>query len=396
MTDKKTLPLWLIALGTGSAVMGITLITPALPVISEELNALPNRVQLLLTFYLAMLATGQLIIGPLSDIYGRRVFFRLGACLIALGGFLSLFFTDISILILCRSLQGLGAAACISMGRTMLNDYFSKEDASKAMATVQTIQAVVPMLALSFGGAIVFLTGWQGVMALIMAAGIILFLGSLKFLPETHPPTGEPLNFTKVKNGYHAVLTNGLFLNFMCVSALQVGAFFTLNAFIPYAYKEIGVSTMAFGFYFAMTPLGYMTGNLFNRLYMVKKGIEFAALVGCSLSILSIAFIILIQITGGQNPWALALPCAFFGFSNGLTVANATIGGINAARAQAGTASGLIGAFTMMAGGLGGAIVVALGAAETVLIGFVSLMVMVFLSFSSALVICRRYQKGAV
>lgn len=376
--------------------MGISLITPALPVISEELNAFPDSVQLLLTFYLAMLAIGQLIIGPLSDVYGRRVFFRLGAFFIALGGFLSLFFTDITLLILCRSLQGLGAAACISMGRAMLNDHFSKDEASKAMATVQTIQAVVPMLALSFGGTIVFLAGWQGVMALIMGAGVILFFGSLLFMPETHPSTGERLNFVKVKNSYHAVLTNVLFLNFMCVSAMQVGAFFTLNAFIPYAYKEIGVSTIAFGFYFAMTPLGYMVGNLFNRLYMVKRGIEFTALVGCALSILSIAFIIFMQMTGDQNPWVLALPCALFGFSNGLTVANATIGGINAARAQAGTASGLIGAFTMMVGGLGGAVVVALGAADAALIGFASLMVMVFLSLSSALVIYRRYQKGAV
>ena len=83
MTNAPKLPLWVIALGTGSAVMGITLITPALPAIVSALNVLPEKVQQLLTFYLAMLALGQLAIGPLSDVFGRRIFFITGAFLMA-------------------------------------------------------------------------------------------------------------------------------------------------------------------------------------------------------------------------------------------------------------------------------------------------------------------------
>ena len=387
MSSKQNLPLWLIAIGTGSAVMGITLITPALPVISQDLQIRPDKVQLLLTAYLAMLAIGQLIYGPLSDVYGRRVFFRFGAFLIALGGLLAFLVTDIAILILCRILQGLGAAACISMGRTMLNDFFAKEEAAKAMASVQTIQATVPMLALSFGGTIVFIFGWQGVMVLIMIAGLILLAGSLVFLPETNPARGKGLDLATVVTGYQQVLTNRLFLNFMLISSFQVGAFFTLNAFIPYAYEAIGVSSFAFGLYFAMTPAGYMAGNLFNRLYMVKKGVETAALVGCIMASLSILFLIIVQLIGATEPLALALPCVLFGFSNGLTVANATIGGIGAARPNAGTASGLIGAFTMFVGGVGGAVVIAIGAADNVQIGFVSILVMALISLSAAIVI---------
>ena len=373
--------------------MGITLITPALPVISHDLQIAPERVQLLLTSYLAMLAFGQLLYGPLSDVYGRRIFFRLGAFFIALGGVLALLVSDITILIFCRILQGLGAAACISMGRTMLNDFFSKEDASKAMATVQTIQAVVPMLSLSFGGTIVFIFGWQGVMGLIMCAGCLLLAGSLLFLPETNPRDGESLQFARVIAGYGDVLSNRIFLAFMCVSAFQVGAFFTLNAFIPYAYEAIGVTAMAFGLYFAMTPVGYMVGNLFNRLYMVKKGVEIAAFTGCVMALLSIIFLMLVQLSGSQEPLALALPCVLFGFSNGLTVANATIGGIGAARPNAGTASGLIGATTMFIGGVGGAIVIALGAAEQVQIGFASLLVMVMVSLFCAIYVMRTHKK---
>lgn len=390
MSEKQSLPLWLIALGTGSAVMGITLITPALPVITQDIGALPDTVQLLLTVYLAMLAIGQLVYGPLSDVYGRRLFFTLGAFLIAIGGLMASFVSDISILILCRALQGLGAAACMSMGRAMLNDHFSKDDAAKAMATVQTIQAIVPMLGLSFGGMIVYLLGWQGVMGLITAAGSLLFLGALIALPETHPPSGKAVQLSKVIFGYKAVITNPLYVRFMMVSAMQVGGFFTLNAFIPYAYEAIGISTIAFGFYFGLAPVGYVTGNLFNRLYMVKKGIEIAALVGCLIATISMVLLIAVLVLGIASPIALTLPCALFGFGNGLTVANATIGGISAARPNAGTASGLIGAVTMFMGGAGGAIVIALGAADEGLIGAIFISVMVLFSLVCAISILRR------
>lgn len=389
MTDKAKLPLWLIALGTGSAVMGITLITPALPVIVQELDVIPERVQLLLTAYLVTLATGQLIYGPLSDAFGRRVFFRIGAFLIFASGITSLFASDIFVLTACRAVQGLGAAACISMGRTMLNDHFNKEDASKAMASVQTIQAIVPMIALSSGGAIVYYTGWEGVMGLITLTGGILWVCSLTVLPETHISRSSVLKLDTFMQSYKAVLTNRLFWNFMLISSFQVGAFFTLNAFIPYAYDNIGTSSLAFGLWFGMTPVGYMFGNLFNRLYMVKKGIERAALYGCVFASLSLALLLTGQLASLKSPLVLALPCICFGFANGLTVANATIGGIGAARPNAGTASGLIGAFTMMIGAVGGVIVISLGADKSVITGIVCLMVMVLLSLISAIAINR-------
>ncbi|MGB2490380.1 MAG: MFS transporter, partial [Candidatus Puniceispirillaceae bacterium] len=198
MTNAPKLPLWVIALGTGSAVMGITLITPALPAIVSALNVLPEKVQQLLTFYLAMLALGQLAIGPLSDVFGRRIFFITGAFLIGASGLVTSFISQIDVLIFLRAIQGLGAAACISMGRTMVNDFFSRADAQKAMASVQTIQAIVPMISLSCGGAIVFYAGWEGIMILISLAGIVLFICSLILLPETNVSKRPELNLSAI------------------------------------------------------------------------------------------------------------------------------------------------------------------------------------------------------
>ena len=111
--------------------MGITLIAPALPEIVSDLNVAPEKVQQLLTFYLTLLVVGQLVIGPLSDVFGRRIFFIAGAFLIGVSGFLATLTTQIELLIILRSVQGLGAAACISMGRTMIKDFFSNRTPQK-------------------------------------------------------------------------------------------------------------------------------------------------------------------------------------------------------------------------------------------------------------------------
>ena len=378
---KPYFPLWLIALATGSAAMGITLVTPALPLIGAEFNATPDAVQLLLTLYLAMLAVGQLIIGPLSDAFGRRIFFAAGGLIITLFGGLSLLASDIVSLTICRLFQGVGAAACMSMGRAMINDHFERKDAQKAMASVQTIQAIVPMGALISGGFLVFYAGWEGVMAVITIAGCFIFACSLLLLPETHRTPSHSISFAKVMSAYGTVLRNPLFVCFMLVSALQVGAFFSLNAFIPYGYEAIGVSSAAFGLWFAMTPVGYITGNLFNRLFMVQRGIEKALFIGCVLSCLSMIILLYMVTSGAEMALSLALPCMLFGFANGFTVANATIGGISTAGKHAGTGSGLIGAMTMICGGVGGALMIAFGAASDISIGVIGMLMMLAISF---------------
>lgn len=389
MTNAPKLPLWVIALGTGSAVMGITLITPALPAIVSALNVLPEKVQQLLTFYLAMLALGQLAIGPLSDVFGRRIFFITGAFLIGASGLVASFISQIDVLIFLRAIQGLGAAACISMGRTMVNDFFSRADAQKAMASVQTIQAIVPMISLSCGGAIVFYAGWEGIMILISLAGIVLFLCSLILLPETNVSKRPELNLSAILMGYKSVLKNRLFRAYLSVSSLQIAAFFALNAFIPYAYQKVGSTSLTFGLWFALTPLAYITGNLVNRLYMIKKGLETGILVGCSLSVLSMILMLALNLISWQHPLSLAIPCIMFGFANGLTIANATIGGLGAVSSHAGTASGLIGSVTMILGGIGGAVLIFFGADKTTIIGIAGLLCMLAFSLVSAVKIFR-------
>ncbi len=369
MTDPKASyspPTLLIGLSTGASVLGITLITPALPFISADFDVSANVAQFLFTGYLLMLAISQLVVGPCSDLFGRRPFILLGAIMIACGGLLGMLAKDITALIIARILQGFGAGACISMARAMINDAFNRQDAARKMASVQSIQAVIPIVGLMSGGALIAQFGWISVMWVMCTAGILLTLLLLFFLKETFFDIKPKLHVSAIVAAYTHVLRVRIFLAFAFVSSTQVGMFFAMNSFLPYRYTELGVSSLEFGFWFGLTPVSYLIGNLVNRFILIKFGIERAIMIGCSLCALSLLSLFVTQSLGMTHVLALVLPCCMFGFSNGLTVANSVIGGIKSVGKNAGTGSGLIGASQMLIGSLLGGIIIFLGGDQNI------------------------------
>lgn len=392
MTDLKTPyapPSWLIGLSTGTAVMGITLITPALPLIRAEMGVSANAVQFLFTGYLMMLAASQLVVGPFSDLFGRRPFLIAGALMIAFGGMVTILADDITTLTFGRILQGLGAGACISMARAMINDAFERQQAARKMATVQSVQAIVPIIALMTGGAIVGQFGWVGVMWMICGAGLILTVFLPFLLRETFFDTKPTLSPRAVGAAYLHVLKIPLFLGFAIVSGTQVGMFFAMNGFLPYRYAELGISTLEFGFWFGLTPVSYFIGNLANRFFGVGLGIERAVLIGCVLCSLSLILLFATQYFGVTSVLGIVLPCCLFGFSNGLTIANTVIGGIKSAGKYAGTGSGIIGAMQMITGSLLGSVIILLGGDRDIVVACALVLLAGIISMGVAIMIYR-------
>lgn len=368
--------MWVVAAIVGSSIMGITLLTPALPLVRNDLGASSSAVQLLLTVYLAALAIGQLIYGTLSDRYGRRPLLLFGAFVYGVGGAMGMVAESVESLTLYRIIQGLGAAACLSMGRAMVNDCFERQRAAKFMSTIQIMQALVPVLSLAFGGVLAQYAGWQGSMAVTSLAGFLVFLLAIYKTTETnHHPTTS-FNSQSIASAYTTVLSNKVFLSFALTSGLQVGMFFAMNGFMPFQYARHGQTPMEFGFWFSLTSVFYLIGNTANRLYFVSRGIERAAMIGCCLCLVSAIALFSTQWLGLTHPLSLALPCCLFGFSNGIIIANSTIGAISAAGRNAGTGTGLAGAWQMAAGGLFGSLIIGLGGAQNFLIGASGLILM--------------------
>lgn len=354
-------PIWFLGLCTASAVVGLTILTPTLPLIKNELAVSGEAVQQLLTVFLIALAIGQLVCGPISDRVGRRPVLLLGALLFSLAGCLAMFTQSIELLVVLRFFQGIGASACMSMGRTIVNDVYERDDAARQMSTISTVLAIAPALSLAFGGVLAEYAGWKGAMAILVIAGITVFYSALKLLVETNLNRMSTLSFISVFKAYANLVQNKLFVAWAMAGGMQIGIFFSLNAFLAYQYQRNGYSMAEFGLWFALTPISYIFGNTLNRFWFVSRGIELAAFVGCIVSMLGIVAMYITQSMGFTHALSLAIPCCIFGFGNGIVVANTTVGAITAAGKFAGTGSGVVGAWQMATGGIAGAIIIAMG-----------------------------------
>ncbi len=375
--------MWLVALTVASSVMGITLLTPALPMIQGEFGVSSAAVQQLLTVYLVALAVGQLAYGTLSDRFGRRPILLFGSMLYGLGGAAAAMTDSIESLTLYRIIQGLGAAACLSMGKAIVNDCFDRTEAARNMSVVSAMLAVVPILALTLGGVLVQAAGWKGPMIVISAGGFAVFMLALLMIKETNLHRTSSINIATVISAYRIVLRNRIFVFFALTSGMQVGMFFALNGFLPYQYQRLGFSPIEFGFWFSLTPVSYLLGNAINSVYFVSRGIERASMTGCLLTLVSVIALYTTQAVGLTHALSLALPGILFGFANGIVVANTTIGAISAAGLHAGTGTGLAGSWQMAVGGFAGAVIVGIGGAENFQLAVGGLIIMSLISVAS-------------
>ncbi len=385
-------PIWFLALCTAVGVVGLTVLTPILPQIGEDLAVSSTSVQQLFSGYLLALAVGQLFWGPLSDRYGRRPVLLVGAALFVLGGIAVIVLSDIYWLVIFRVLQGFGAAACMAMARAMVNDAFARTEAARQMSTISMVLAVAPALSLAFSGWLADHAGWKSSVVLLVIVGVLLLVSAYRVARETNQHQLSIFNVNSIYTAHRAVLSNPMYICWSMASGMQVGIFFCFNSFLAYQYLRNGYSASEFGVWFALTPLFYLLGNSFNRSWFVHRGIELAALVGCGLSLLSVVLMLITQSIGFTHALSLAIPCSLFGFANGIVVANTTIGAISAAGSHRGTGTGIVGAWQMATGGIASTLIIALGGAQHFTVAALSVIVMACISVVSMMFIYKHRQ----
>jgi len=367
----------------------MTLITPSIPLIKNQFNVSSDLVQLVLTFYLIFVSLGQIVFGSLSDRYGRRPVILFGSILYMFGGILSIFSMSLSFLIFCRIIQALGAAACMSIARVIVNDSFSKNEAASKLSIITAVMVIFPQLGLILGGFITEYFGWKGTMTILFIFGMFLFIGIYFFVPETLLKKKLTLNLSLILKSYIAVISDKIFLNFSLISALQSGIFFSFFAFLPYEFFRMGLSPLTFGLWFSFVGIGYFIGNIINGFYAKKLGINLMCFSGCIISCLSLICMFLFSYFNFNEPIFIAIPFLFFGFGNGITVANSIIGALSNTGSNAGAATGLAGAMQMAAGGILGSFIISMGGDNSFLIAMIIVIILSFIAVYNSILIMR-------
>ena len=380
----------LLAVIVAVPVIGMTIISPALTLIKDDLNISFSDTQLVLTLYFIFLAFGQILSGPLSDKYGRKPILLLGAIIYSISAFGASYSSNIETLLILRCIQGFGAAACLSVGRTILSDCYEIKEAAKQMSKMTAIMAIIPIMCFIFGGFLAEFLGWRTNLIALGVISLILIICMSLMLEETLINKAKSVSFKNMFLVYKGLVKNISFNFFTITTAMQTSMFFAMNGFMPYEFERKGVSISEFGIWFSLTSVGYIVGNIINSKLSPRVGLEKMCFVGTLCSFLTVLIFFLNNNLAQNGPLALSLICILFGCSNGFAVANSMTGAINSSKLNKGAASGLMGAFQVGSGGLAGFLIIFFGGAENFNICLFALFIMSGISIISSYLILYR------
>lgn len=343
--QRLTVPLLLaLALLSASAPFSIDMYLPALPAIAGDLDTTRPMVQLTLSGFLAGLAVGQLIIGPLSDSLGRHRLMLLGAAVALAAAVLAATAPGIGWLIAARLVQGLGSGACIVLSRAVVPDLAEGEKAAKAFALLMTIQGVAPIIAPVVGGFLSGPVGWRGLFWILAGLAAVQLAVVVLVIRESRPP-GErsPATVRGILGNYSYVLASRGYRGYLVALAFSFAAMFSYISASPFLMQEqLGLSVQAYAVMFAVNGVGLIGGSMLNnRLIGV---LEVRRILLVALGILVAASLTLLLVVAVYPSLWLIMALLFVAVSqNGVILGNATALGTGLVRERAGSASALMG-----------------------------------------------------
>ncbi|WP_405561271.1 multidrug effflux MFS transporter [Streptomyces canus] len=268
-SDGRRGLLLVLALLTAVGPLAIDMYVPGLPAMSASLHAGGSGVQLTLTAFLAGVVVGQLAIGPLSDVVGRRRPLIAGTVAFAATGLACAFSTGIDVLVVTRFVQGVAAAVGLVLARAVITDRFHGHDVPRYIALLGQILCVAPVIAPAIGGGIMSVWSWRAVFLTLCVFGLLLTVGVIAKVPETLPPQlrhrGGLIGSLR-SMGRLAV--HRPFLGNALVLGLSSAALFAYISGSSFVFERIhGLSAGMYAVIFAVNSVGQLlAGTVFSRL----------------------------------------------------------------------------------------------------------------------------------
>ncbi|HZX38741.1 MAG TPA: multidrug effflux MFS transporter [Streptomyces sp.] len=358
--------------------LSIDMYLPALPAVTESLGSPAATVQLTLTACLAGMALGQLVVGPMSDRWGRRRPLLIGMMVYVAATAICALAPTAELLIGFRLLQGLAGAAGIVIARAVVRDLYDGVEMARFFSTLMLISGVAPIIAPLIGGQVLRITDWRGIFVVLTAVGIVLTLVAAKWLHETLPPekrhsggVGEALRTMR------GLLSDRVFTGYTLTGGLSFAALFAYISASPFVVQEIyGASPQTFSLLFGVNSVGLIAVGQINGKMLVGR-VSLDKALGFGLGVITLAATALLLMTAGVFGKVGLLPVATGLFvlmsAMGLAMPNTNALALMRTRHAAGSASALIGTSSFLIGAVASPLVGIAGEATAVPMAVVQL-----------------------
>lgn len=260
--------------------VAIDMYIPALPKIAADLHADAAAAQWTLMSFFSAFGICQLIYGPASDSFGRKppLYFGLGLFLVASVG--CALAPSMGWLIVARCVQGIGAAAVMSIPRAVIRDLYMGSDATRLMSTIMLVTSVSPMLAPLGGSGLMTAFGWPAVFWFAAGtAGVSLLLTRFSLKETLHPEYRTPFELSGMVAAFKVLIRDRNFIGQTLIGGAGMASFFAFLATAPFLYTQhFGLTSTQFSLAFALNALGFFgssqfaatLGNRFGAMPVVR------------------------------------------------------------------------------------------------------------------------------
>ncbi|MFJ9925049.1 MULTISPECIES: multidrug effflux MFS transporter [Streptomyces] len=340
---------------TATPPLAMDMYLPSLPEVTRSLHAPAATVQLTLTACLLGMALGQLVVGPMSDRWGRRRPLLAGLAVNVVATALCAVAPNVETLVAFRLAQGLAGAAGIVIARAVVRDLYDGVAMARFFSTLMLISGVAPVVAPLIGGQILRVTDWRGVFMVLTVVGVLL--GALVWLrlPETLPP-GDRHGGGAVHalRSMRALLADLPFTGYMLAGGFAFAALFAYISASPFVIQEIyGASPQTFSLLFGLNSVGLVIAGQVNGKVLVGR-VSLDKVLATGLAVIALAATALLLMAGGVFGQAGLVPVAAALFvlmsAMGITLPNAQSLALLRTKHAAGSASALLGTSSFLVG----------------------------------------------
>jgi MFS transporter, DHA1 family, multidrug resistance protein len=241
----------------------IDMYLPSFPTIVEDYGTTASLVQISLTSCLLGLGIGQLIIGPMSDVQGRRKPLLIFLTMYLISSIICAIAPSIYLFIAARFLQGFAAAGGLVISRAIVRDIYNGRELTKFFSLLMLVGNLGPIVAPIVGGGVLAFTDWSGVFIVLAFVGLVLSLTVSVKLEESLPVEKRvPSNLSQVLKNFGSLFKDREFLGYALTQGFIIAGIFAYVSGIPFVYQNIyGVSPQVFSLLFGVNGLALILGT---------------------------------------------------------------------------------------------------------------------------------------
>jgi DHA1 family bicyclomycin/chloramphenicol resistance-like MFS transporter len=338
---------------SATGTLATNILLPSLPQMAASLKVTSAAVTSAITIFLAVFALGQLVVGPISDRYGRRWPVLTGFAVFLAGSIWCGLAEDLPGLLAGRVVQAAGACATSVLSRAIARDLFSGAALGRALALIMIAMAAAPGFSPLLGGALDHAFGWRSEFAFV---GVFAATGAITYaavLGETHRSTRSPLNPAAIARTYLGLATDRRFLIPAATVSLIMGGLFAMFSAAPRVLIEaLHFTPIQLGLFFAGTVMIVFAAGMLATKLAPRLGLDRSVRAGLAAAAAGSVALLAVSIF---NPTFLPFLGAMCVFLLGMGIVNplGTAQALSPFGEKAGAASALLGFWQMMGAAIG-------------------------------------------